>query len=142
MGSDPAARDGVCPQARSFVGDERASAPGDQITMTNSPLLLLVLAVLGIPPLVAVVGVLVRREQSFQYMFAAAASLVAVFTITGTVQFGPPWTTLGILAILAAIASHLWQFRTDQVDLLVVSGIYAMPVGLASVLLLRRVLAF
>lgn len=139
MAPDPAAGE-TAGGRQSFVCDERASAPGDTITTTNSPLLLLVLAFLGIPPLVAVVGVLVRREQSFQYMFAAAASLVSVFALTGAVQFGGLWPVLGILAILAAIASHLWQFRTDQVDLLVVTGIYVMPIGLASVLLLRQLI--
>jgi hypothetical protein len=127
---------------RSFVADARASAPGDQITFFNSPLFLLILAVLLVPPLVAVIGVAVNRKQSFQYMFAAGASLVAVFTLTGTAQFAPLWMMLAILGILAAIASHLWQFREDRVDLLVVSGIYAMPIGLASVLLLREVLRF
>jgi len=137
MAPDPAAGE-TAGGRQSFVRDERASAPGDTITTTNSPLLLLVLAFLGIPPLVAVVGVLVRREQSFQYMFAAAASLVSVFALTGAVQFGGLWPVLGILAILAAIASHLWQFRTNQVDLFIVTGIYVMPIGLASVLLLRQ----
>lgn len=127
---------------RSFQSDIRASALGDQLTFLNSPLLVLVLAVLLVPPLVAVIGVVVNRKQSFQYMFAAGASLVAVFTLTGTVQFAPLWTMLGVLAILAAITSHLWQFREDRVDFLVVSGIYAMPVGLAGVLLLREVGGF
>jgi hypothetical protein len=127
---------------RSLRSDRRASVPGDQLTLFNSPLLVLILAVLLVPPLVAMIGVVVNRKQSFQYMFAAGASLVAVFTLTGTVQFAPLWTVLGVLAILAAITSHLWQFREDSVDFLVVSGIYAMPVGLAGVLLLREVGGF
>lgn len=139
MGVASGIRSWVVRDDRSLLSDTRASAPGDQLTGVNSPLLVLILAVLLVPPLVAVIGVVVNRDQSFQYMFAAGASLVAVFTLTGTVQFAPLWTILGVFAILAAITSHLWQFRHDRVDFLVVSGIYAMPVGLAGVLLLREV---
>jgi len=105
------------------------------VAATPGPVALLVAVVLGVPPLVAAVGAAVRRDRAARYAFAAAASLVAVFTLTGAVGFATHWAVLGILAVLSAIAAHVLQFRADRLDLLVASAIYAVPAGLGIVLL-------
>lgn len=124
--------------SRQFLPDERGAVP----VQTGGPSTLFVaavVAVLGGPLVVAMLGALVRRENAFQYVVTAAAALVAVFTLTGTVQFAPHWTVLGILGVLAAIASHLWQYRGDRLEFVIVGSIYVMPVSLATVLLVEAV---
>lgn len=101
-----------------------------------APVTVLVIVVLGTPPVVAAIATAVRGQHGFEYAVTAAASLVAVFALTGTVGFATHWTVLAILAILAAIGAHVWSFRTVRVDLVVAGAIYATPVGLAVVLLL------
>lgn len=107
-----------------------------------APVTVLVIVVLGTPPLVAAVAMGVRRRHRFQYSVAAAGALVAVFALTGTVGFATHWTVLSILAILTAIAGHVWGFRGERVDLLIAGAIYATPVALAVVLFFRTVGAF
>lgn len=119
---------------RRFRTDDRGVAP---VGASTSPLLVLVLAVLGGPSVVALVGGGLRRANAPQYALTAVAALVAVFTLAATVRFATRWAVLGICAVLAAVGSHLWQHRTDRVDLLVVGGIYATPVGLAVALLVQ-----
>lgn len=104
-----------------------------------APVTVLVIGVLGAPPVVAAIAMAVRGKHRFQYSFAAAASLVAVFALTGTVGFATHWTVLSILAILAAIAGHIWGFRAERVDVLIAGAIYATPVALAVVLLLGTI---
>lgn len=104
-----------------------------------APVTVLVIAVLGLPPVVAAIAMAVRGKHRFQYSFAAAAALVAVFALTGTVGFATHWTVLTILAILAAIAGHVWGFREERVDVVIAVAIYATPIGLAVVLLLGAV---
>jgi len=99
----------------------------------------LVVAVLGLPVLAAMVGTVFQREKAYEYTLTAAAAIVAVFTLTGTVQFDARWTILGIVAVMAAIVAHVWQYRHDRATFLVVASIYVMPVSLASILLLREV---
>ncbi|MFB6141953.1 MAG: hypothetical protein ABEJ30_01270 [Halorientalis sp.] len=119
--------------------DERASAPADAMTGPGPLFVLLVVAVLVVPPVVAVVGALFNRDHAFEYVVTAAASLVAAFTLTGVEQFGDPWAAVGHLAVVLAIARHLWAVRRDAVDVVVVvAGIYLMPLALAVALLLRR----
>ncbi|WP_246983151.1 hypothetical protein [Halorientalis marina] len=101
-----------------------------------APVTVLVIVVLGTPPLVAAVAMGVRRQHRFQYSVAAAGALVAVFALTGTVGFATHWTVLSILAILAAIGGHVSGFREDGVDLLIAGAIYATPIALGVVLLL------
>jgi hypothetical protein len=101
-----------------------------------APVTVLVIVVLGLPPLVAAIAMAVRGEHRFQYSVAAATALVAVFALTGTVGFATHWTVLSILAILAAITAHVWGFREARVDVVIASAIYATPVALAAVLLL------
>lgn len=107
-----------------------------------APVTVLVIVVLGTPPLVAAVAMGVRRQHRFQYSVAAAGALVAVFALTGTVGFATHWTVLSILAILAAIGGHVSGFREDRVDLLIAGAIYATPIALAVVLLLGTVGVF
>jgi len=104
-----------------------------------APVTALVIGVLGTPPVVAAIAMAVRREHRFEYSITAAASLVAVFALTGTVGFATHWTVLAILAILAAIGGHFWRFRGERVDLLIAGAIYATPICLAVVLLLGAV---
>jgi hypothetical protein len=104
-----------------------------------NPVTVLVIVVLGTPPLVAAIAMAVRGEHRFQFSIAAAGALVAVFALTGTVGFATHWTVLSILAILAAIAAHVWGFRETRVDAVIAGAIYATPVGLAVVLLLGAV---
>lgn len=104
-----------------------------------NPVTVLVIVVLGTPLLVAAIAMAVRGEHRFQFSIAAAGSLVASFTLTGTVGFATHWTVLSVLAILAAIAAHVWGFREARVDVVIASAIYATPVGLAVVLLLGAV---
>lgn len=101
-----------------------------------APVTVLVIVVLGTPPLVAAVAMAVRRRHRFQYSVAAAGALVAVFALTGTVGFAAHWTVLSILAILAAIGGHVLALRDERADLLIAGAIYATPVALAVVLLL------
>ena len=118
---------------RRFRDDDRGSLPvGADTTFTA-----MVAAVLGVPLVAALAGAVVQRANAFQYVFTGAAALVAAFTLTGTTGFSPGWTVVGILAILAAIAAHVWQFRHDRLDLVIVGSIYTMPVALAAVLLLQ-----
>lgn len=102
-----------------------------------SPLVLLIVVVLGFPLIVSILAMGIRRTNAFQYSFAAAASITAVFTLTGTVQFAQHWTVLGILAVFAAICAHLWQFRASRVDLVVLATIYLTPVGVGVALLFQ-----
>lgn len=103
----------------------------------SSTLFVLVLAVLGLPPLSAFVGLTVRRERGFRYATAAATALLAAFLLTGAVGLPDPLPVPGILAVLGAVGAHLWRFRDDRVDLVVVGCVYAAPVGLAIALLVR-----
>jgi hypothetical protein len=122
--------------ARAFIDDDRGAVTG-QLTSANDLFVVLIASVLGFPVLAAAVGGILRRAKAFEYTYAAAAALVAVFTLTGVVQFRTRWTVIGIFAVLAAIGAHLWQYRTDRLDLIVVGSVYVMPVSLASVLLIR-----
>jgi len=99
----------------------------------------LVAGVLGFPLVAALAGSVSQREHAFRYVFTGAAALVAVFTLTGTTQFAPHWSVVGILGILTAIAGHVWQFRHDRLAVVIVGSIYLMPVLLAYVLLFRVV---
>ena len=101
-----------------------------------APVTLLVIVVLGAPPLVATVAMAVRGEHRFQFAVAAAGALVATFALTGTVGFATHWTVLSILAILAAVGGHVLGFRAEPLDLVFVGAIYAVPLGLGVVLLL------
>lgn len=126
---------------RSFRRDCRGAAPVATVVLLST-FELLVVSVFAVPVGFAVVGSLVRTGRAAEYAVTAAASLVAVFTITGTQQFATHWAALGVLAVLAAIGAHLWQYRRDRLDLLVVGGIYAMPLGLGVVLLWRGLVGF
>ncbi|MFD1588796.1 hypothetical protein ACFR9U_17600 [Halorientalis brevis] len=99
----------------------------------------LVAAVVGLPLVAALAGSISRREHAFKYVYTGAAALVAVFTLTGTMQFAPHWTIAGILAVLTAIAGHVWQFRHDRLGFVIVGLIYLTPVLLAYVLLFQVV---
>jgi len=96
---------------------------------------LLVALVLGGPMLAALIGAAVRRERAFDYVATAAASLIAVFALTGTTGFATHWTILGILAVLSVVAGHWLSFRGDRTSLVIVGSIYAAPVALAVALL-------
>jgi len=103
----------------------------------ESLFLLLVLGVLGVPPLVATVGAVLNRDHSFQYLLTAAVAILTAFLLTGASQFGHPWAALAIGGVLLAIARHLWAVREHRTDFAVVAGIYLMPVGLSVALLAR-----
>ncbi|WP_136715181.1 hypothetical protein [Halorientalis salina] len=126
---------------RRFRDDERGTVFGPLLIGPETVFSTLVAVVLGLPLVAALAGAVSKREHAFQYVSTAAASLVAVFTLTGTTQFAPRWTVVGILAILTAIAAHVWQFRHDRLDAVVAGSIYFAPVALGYVLLARIVVS-
>jgi hypothetical protein len=117
-----------------FLSDERGTA--SLAVGGGSIFPVLVGLVLGAPILAALVGAAVRRERAFDYVATAAASLIAVFALTGTAGFATHWTVLGIVAVLSVLAGHLLSFREDRASLVIVGCIYAAPAGLAVALLL------
>ncbi len=124
---------------RQFLDDERGNLPLQLPVGAETMFSSLVAAMLGLPLVAALAGSISQREHAFQYVYTGAAALVAVFTLTGTMQFAPHWTIVGILAVLTAIAGHVWQFRHDRLTFVIVGLIYLMPVLLAYVLLFQVV---
>ncbi|MFB6163715.1 MAG: hypothetical protein ABEJ31_00995 [Haloarculaceae archaeon] len=103
----------------------------------DSTLLVLVLAVLGVPPLVALIGTAVRRERGFEYAVTAASAIAAAFLLTGAVSLRGSLTVVGIVAVLAALVGNVVRYRRDRVDALVIGCIYAAPLLLGIALLVQ-----